>query len=387
MKIKFNPLTGGFDLVSVETPGGDDTQVQFNDDGEFGGDSGFTFNKTTGNVGIGTDSPIVDLTLQQGANAYSQLWGTSTATIALGIASDSSKISGMDFKNTNSEGQVRLMARNNNNNYIAMNAMGSTSNARFFGQHGDQLLLFGYGKRMAIGTFTSDDIIFGTYNTERMRLKDNGNFGIGITAPTALLHIKAGTTTNPPLKLTAGTALTTPETGSMEFHDSRFYITNKSNRKAIDRTGDVKLTTTTVENTITETTVFTASVPANSWVAGNVLNMEMFGDISNTAVSNDVTIRAKIGGVTIATLVTNGRKLTNACWVVTGKAIIRTVGTTGEMAWTMNCKVDGQDRDFACSVDTHDTTGALDLTITAEWDAAKAGNVFKCTGGDMTYKN
>jgi len=29
------------------SPGGSDTQVQFNDGGSFGGDTGFTFNKTT----------------------------------------------------------------------------------------------------------------------------------------------------------------------------------------------------------------------------------------------------------------------------------------------------------------------------------------------------
>ena len=32
---------------STSTPGGSDTQVQFNDGGSFAGDSAFTFNKTT----------------------------------------------------------------------------------------------------------------------------------------------------------------------------------------------------------------------------------------------------------------------------------------------------------------------------------------------------
>ena len=33
--------------VGGGTPGGSDTQVQFNDSGAFGGDAGFTYNKTT----------------------------------------------------------------------------------------------------------------------------------------------------------------------------------------------------------------------------------------------------------------------------------------------------------------------------------------------------
>jgi hypothetical protein len=44
-------LTGG-----AGTPGGADTQVQFNDAGAFGGSSGLTFNKTTGKLVVGTDA-------------------------------------------------------------------------------------------------------------------------------------------------------------------------------------------------------------------------------------------------------------------------------------------------------------------------------------------
>ncbi|HAI74055.1 TPA: hypothetical protein DCL22_01550, partial [Candidatus Moranbacteria bacterium] len=45
----------------------------------------------------------------------------------------------------------------------------------------------------------------------------NRGIGIGVTSPTALLHIAGGTTTQPPLKLTSGTNLTTAEAGAMEF--------------------------------------------------------------------------------------------------------------------------------------------------------------------------
>ena len=44
-------------VIPSASPGGSDTQVQFNDSGAFGGDAGLTFNKTTGRVGIGTTSP------------------------------------------------------------------------------------------------------------------------------------------------------------------------------------------------------------------------------------------------------------------------------------------------------------------------------------------
>ena len=218
----------------------------------------------------------------------------------------------------------------------------------------------------------------------------NGDLGIGL-APTAALTLKAGTAAagTGPIKFTAGTALTSPETGVMEFHTNRFWVTNKSVRKALDRTGDVKLTTTTVEDTVTETTVFTAAVPAGSWVAGNILKMYMAGNINNKAASagHDVTIRVYVGATEVASIATAAGKLTDACWHIEGVAIVRAVGGSGEMAWHMDMVVDGEASTEACDVSAIDTTGALDITVTAEWDTADAANIFLCTMGFMEYKN
>ena len=56
---------------------------------------------------------------------------------------------------------------------------------------------------------------------------NTGNVGIGQTAPTACLHLKAGTATasTAPLKFTSGTLLTTPETGAVEFLTDKYYAT------------------------------------------------------------------------------------------------------------------------------------------------------------------
>lgn len=50
--VTFNPFTGTLDFVGSSgggggTPGGSDTQIQFNDGGSFGGDADLTYNKTT----------------------------------------------------------------------------------------------------------------------------------------------------------------------------------------------------------------------------------------------------------------------------------------------------------------------------------------------------
>lgn len=54
----------------------------------------------------------------------------------------------------------------------------------------------------------------------------NNRVGIGVADPTSRLNLAAGTTTIAPLKLTAGTNLTTPEAGSIEFDGTNLYFTD-----------------------------------------------------------------------------------------------------------------------------------------------------------------
>ncbi|MFZ4631731.1 MAG: hypothetical protein ACOYL8_00820 [Patescibacteria group bacterium] len=152
-----------------------------------------------GNVGIGTTNPAVKFTLQQSDQAYAQPGDAATWDIALGVAANTDKISGMDFKNFNASGQVRLMARNNQDDYLVVNSFGSTAPGTIFGiSRTNTHAIFGQGvadasKKLAIGTFNAGDLILGTSNTERLRILSTGNVGIGTTSPAAKLQI------NPPV--------------------------------------------------------------------------------------------------------------------------------------------------------------------------------------------
>src|SRR3990167_5459648 len=70
--------------VGGGTPGGSDTQVQFNDSGAFGGDAGFTYNKTTdiatltGGLTLGTSGNLFG-----GTNLIEQRNGTNPQTFRL----------------------------------------------------------------------------------------------------------------------------------------------------------------------------------------------------------------------------------------------------------------------------------------------------------------
>jgi len=63
----------------------------------------------------------------------------------------------------------------------------------------------------------------------------SGNVGIGTANPTAVLHLKAGTTaaSTAPLKFTSGSLLSTAEAGAVEFLTDAYYgtITSGAARK------------------------------------------------------------------------------------------------------------------------------------------------------------
>ena len=91
----------------------------------------------------------------------------------------------------------------------------------------------GYGLVSNVGT--GDFVIRMTGDDSKFRFKASGRFGIGVVNPTATLHIKGGSATagTAPLKLTAGTNLTTPENGAFEFDGTNLYFTVGGVRKTV----------------------------------------------------------------------------------------------------------------------------------------------------------
>jgi hypothetical protein len=162
------------------------------------------------------------------------------------------------------------------------------------------------GKITDIGNATyKGALLFATANaaapTEKMRIDEAGNVGIGISAPTAKLNLPAGTAAagTAPLKFTSGTNLGTAEDGAMEYSASNLYFTIGATRYII---------------------------PVNT-AAGNYSNV---ATISNS--SGSITMTPLAGNSVIVNAATVSTTPTSGALIVSGGAgISGDVNTTGNI--------------------------------------------------------
>jgi len=140
-------------------------------------------------------------------------------------------------------------------------------------------------------------------------LQPNGsNVGIGLTSPTARLHLRAGSATasTGPLKFTSGVLNTTAEAGAVEFLTDAFYgtITTGATRRQFAFTSDITGTnsgTNTGDQTITLTGGVTGS-GTGSFAATVITNANLTGHITSTG---NATVLGSFTSLQLATALTN----------------------------------------------------------------------------------
>jgi hypothetical protein len=207
--------------------------------------------------------------------------GTITGNVGIGVASSSS--AKLSLLAGASQLYGTLDAPTSGSAYMSLKFNGT-----IFGFIGQASGLVTGGTDTDYALRAVNNFVFAIGSSEKMRLNSSGNVGIGIT-PTAVLHLKSGTAAanTAPLKLTTGTALTTPEDGALEYHSSHLYFTIGSTRYQLDQQA-TNLTSDTFSPTFTSETNLDSTPTATALTAkytrvGDMVTVTMFANVDPTA--------------------------------------------------------------------------------------------------------
>ncbi len=159
-------------------------------------------------------------------------------------------------------------------------------------------------------TSTLSSLVWPATVTERFVIDNVGNIGLGISAPTAKVHLVSGTATYAPLKFTSGTLLSSAQAGAMEYDGTNFYVTDAANQRRTIATGSSTGSidnASTINSTGNITLAPTGSVVVSSTTAstnsstGALVVNGGVGIAGDTNVSGTVTANNLGLGVSIPT--------------------------------------------------------------------------------------
>ena len=216
-------ITVGTTTITSGTSG----RVAFNNAGVYGESANLFWDNTNSRLGIGNASPTSKLDVNGGIHITGQTYPTTGAGLEINYDAGTNYITGYDRG-----GSAYLPVSFNASTYTFLNSGNEV--ARFTG----------------------------------------GSVSIGNIAPTARLHIAAGTATasTAPLKLTAGTNLSTTEAGAVEFDGTHLYFTaaNAGTRYQLDQQSGLASTNFIYNEEFTGSTSATYTL-ANSPVVGKLV--------------------------------------------------------------------------------------------------------------------
>jgi len=161
--------------------------------------------------------------------------------------------------------------------------------------------------------------------------------------------------------------------GQIYHYNKRFYL-DSANRRVISRSSNVIITPVTVANTTVETQLWEGTVLSNTLVPGKVYKAWALGKFSTANASAELTIRTKLNDVEMASIISSLGKVTDVAGFARAFITIRTIGESGTVTCFSSFQLDQESFIADNSSIVLDSTVGNNVEITAQWNAANAGN-------------
>ena len=170
--------------------------------------------------------------------------------------------------------------------------------------------------------------------------------------------------------------------GLYEYHDSEWV-------PLFGTTEGIVTAQVVVANTTTETEIYAGTLSAEALHAGDMSILRLGGSYDTGAASDTWTMRIKLGGTTIHTITRqSANNVTAAGWALHFTTTIRTEGVTGTFVDLGTLHDDNTSFTVAdATTHTIDTTIDNAISVTVQWGAAKAANIFRLDQGIVEHQH